>query len=196
MRTLGCEANSVLWNTGIEANRKIVSSRKRRLSYVSNIYMIDDPKNPENNGKVFLFRYGAKIFEKIESAMVPQFADEIAFIPFDLWEGANFKLKIRKVEGYQNYDKSEFETQSALFDDDDRMEKVWARTYPLLPIIDDKEFKSFEDIQARLDKVLGLGGTVRTTAEQARVAPKPKPADESHDDDFDMAYFESLVDSD
>ena len=121
MRTLGCEANSVLWNTGIESNRKIVSSRKRRLSYVSNIYMIDDPKNPENNGKVFLFRYGAKIFEKIESAMVPQFADEIAFIPFDLWEGANFKLKIRKVEGYQNYDKSEFETQSALFDDDDRL---------------------------------------------------------------------------
>ena len=193
-----CEHNSTLWNSGIEDNKKVASSQKRRLSYVSNIYMIDDPKRPENNGKVFLFRYGAKIFEKLETAMIPEFPDEVPFIPFDLWSGANFKLKIRKVEGYQNYDKSDFESVAPLFKDDDKMEEVWSRSYPLQDIVADKEFKPFEEIQERLNKVLGIGGTVRTTMEQSKMAPKAKVIDESHEEesDFDMSYFESLVDAD
>ena len=192
-----CEANSILWNSDSEANKKVASSRKRRLSYVSNIYMIDDQKHPENNGKVFLFRYGAKIFSKLTSAMVPEFADEVAFSPFNVDTGANFKLKIRKVEGYQNYDKSEFESQSPIFSDMEKLNDLVA--HPLSPIIHDREFKTFEEIQVRLDKVLGIGGTVRTTVEQAKMAPKPVVADESHEDgeaEFDMSYFESLVDAD
>lgn len=195
-----CEHNSTLWNSGIEANKEIARRQKRRLNYVSNIYMIDDPKHPENNGKVFLFRFGKKIFEKITEAMNPAFADEVAINPYDLWSGANFKLKIRKVEGYQNYDKSEFESASPLLNDDDAMEKIWLSEYSLLELIGDKEFKSYDDIKSRLDKVLGLGGTVRTTVEQAKVAPKAPVVDESHEDEdegeFDMKYFESLVDGD
>lgn len=195
-----CEHNSTLWNSGIEANKEIARRQKRRLNYVSNIYMIDDPKHPENNGKVFLFRFGKKIFEKITEAMNPAFADEVAINPYDLWSGANFKLKIRKVEGYQNYDKSEFESASPLLNDDDAMEKIWLSEYSLLELIGDKEFKAYDDIKSRLDKVLGLGGTVRTTVEQAKVAPKAPVIDESHEEEdegeFDMKYFESLVDGD
>lgn len=194
-----CEHNSTLWNSGIEANKEIARKQKRRLNYVSNIYMVDDTKHPENNGKVFLYRFGKKIFEKITEAMNPAFADEVAINPYDLWSGANFKLKIRKLEGYQNYDKSEFESASPLFNDDDAMEKVWLSEYSLLELVGDKEFKTYDDIKSRLDKVLGLGGTVRTTVEQARVAPKAPVVDESHEEDegeFDMKYFESLVDAD
>ena len=194
-----CQHNSTLWNSGVEANKEIARKQKRRLNYVSNIYMIDDTKHPENNGKVFLYRFGKKIFEKLTEAMNPAFADEVAINPYDLWAGANFKLKIRKVEGYQNYDKSEFESASPLLNDDDAMEKIWLSEYSLLDLLGDKEFKTYDDIKSRLDKVLGLGGTVRTTVEQARVAPKAPVVDESHEEDegeFDMKYFESLVDSD
>ena len=194
-----CEHNSTLWNSGIEANKEIARKQKRRLNYVSNIYMIDDTKHPENNGKVFLYRFGKKIFEKLTEAMNPAFADEVAINPYDLWSGANFKLKIRKVEGYQNYDKSEFESASPLLNDDDAMEKIWLSEYSLLELVGDKEFKTYDDVKSRLDKVLGLGGTVRTTVEQARVAPKAPVVDESHEEDegeFDMKYFESLVDAD
>ena len=193
------EHNSTLWNSGIEANKEIARKQKRRLNYVSNIYMIDDTKHPENNGKVFLYRFGKKIFEKLTEAMNPAFADEVAINPYDLWSGANFKLKIRKVEGYQNYDKSEFESAAPLLNDDDALEKIWLSEYSLLELVGDKEFKSYDDIKSRLDKVLGLGGTVRTTVEQARVAPKAPVVDESHEEDegeFDMKYFESLVDAD
>ena len=191
-----CEHNSVLWTSGIEANKDIARKQKRRLNYISNIYMIDDIKHPENNGKVFLYRYGKKIHDKIKEAMFPTYVDEVAINPFDLWAGANFKLKIRKYEGYQNYDKSEFESQSPLLDDESAMEKIYESEYSLLELVSDKEFKSFDEIKSRLDKVLGLGGTVRTTVEQAKVAPKTPTIDESQEDeDFDMTYFESLVDS-
>lgn len=194
-----CQHNSTLWNSGVEANKEIARKQKRRLNYVSNIYMIDDTKHPENNGKVFLYRFGKKIFEKLSEAMNPAFADEVAINPYDLWAGANFKLKIRKVEGYQNYDKSEFESAAPLLNDDDAMEKIWLSEHSLLDLLGDKEFKTYEDIKTRLDKVLGLGGTVRTTVEQARVAPKAPVVDESHEEDegdFDMKYFQALVDSD
>jgi hypothetical protein len=194
-----CQHNSTLWNSGVEANKEIARKQKRRLNYVSNIYMIDDTKHPENNGKVFLYRFGKKIFEKLSEAMNPAFADEVAINPYDLWAGANFKLKIRKVDNYQNYDKSEFESASPLLDDDAAMEKIWLSEHSLLDLLGDKEFKTYEDIKTRLDKVLGLGGTVRTTVEQARVAPKAPVVDESHEEDegdFDMKYFQALVDSD
>lgn len=191
-----CEHNTTLWNSGIEANKDIVRKQKRRLNYVSNIYMIDDIKHPENNGKVFLFRYGKKIYDKLTEAMTPAYADEVAINPFDLWTGANFKLKIRKYEGYQNYDKSEFESPSQLLEDESAMEKIYESEYSLLDLISDKEFKSFPEIKSRLDKVLGLGGTVRTTVEQAKVMPKASVIDESLEgEDFDMTYFQALVDS-
>ena len=134
-----CEHNSALWNSGIEANKDIVRKQKRKLNYVSNIYMISDPSNPDNEGKVFLFRYGKKIFDKITEAMNPQFEDEQAINPFDLWKGANFKLKIRKVDGYQNYDKSEFESAAPLNGDDDALESIWKSEFSLQELLQGSE---------------------------------------------------------
>ena len=194
-----CEHNSTLWNSGIEANKEIVRKQKRKLNYVANVYIVSDPKHPENEGKVMLFKFGKKIFDKITEAMNPQFEDETPINPFDLWKGANFKLKIRKVEGYQNYDKSEFESPSALLDDDDELEKVWKSEHSLSELVADKEFKSYDALKERLEKVLGLNGeapAVKTTVEQMRAAPK-KPVAEpviAGDDDDDMAYFSKLAD--
>ena len=194
-----CEHNSTLWNSGIEANKEIVRKQKRKLNYIANVYIVSDPKHPENEGKVMLFKFGKKIFDKITEAMNPQFEDEQAINPFDLWKGANFKLKIRKVEGYQNYDKSEFESPSALLDDDDELEKVWKSEHSLSELVADKEFKSYDALKERLEKVLGLNGeapAVKTTVEQMRAAPK-KPVAEpviAGDDDDDMAYFSKLAD--
>ena len=193
-----CEHNSTLWNSGIEANKEIVRKQKRKLNYVANVYIVSDPKHPENEGKVMLFKFGKKIFDKITEAMNPQFEDEQAINPFDLWKGANFKLKIRKVEGYQNYDKSEFESPSALLDDDDELEKVWKSEHSLSELIADKEFKTYDALKDRLEKVLGLNGekpVTRTTVEQMKAAPK-KPAaepDMAMADDDDMAYFAKLA---
>ena len=194
-----CEHNSTLWNSGIEANKDVVRKQKRKLNYVANVYIVSDPKHPENEGKVKLFRFGKKIFDKITEAMNPQFEDEQAINPFDMWKGANFKLKIRKVEGYQNYDKSEFDSPAALLDDDAELEKIWKSEFSLSELTAGKEFKSYDELKTRLDKVLGLNGeviapktTVETIKEQVRSAPKsvePK----IHEDDDDMAYFAKLA---
>ena len=120
-----CEHNSALWQSGIEANKDVVRKQKRKLNYIANVYIVSDPKHPENEGKVFLFRFGKKIFDKLSEAMTPEFEDETPINPFDLWKGANFKLKIRKVDGYQNYDKCEFDSPSALLEDDEELEKIW-----------------------------------------------------------------------
>ena len=125
------ELNTAYWNSGIESDKEIARKQKRKLQYFSNIYVVSDPKHPENEGKVFLFRFGKKIFDKCMEAMQPAFEDETAINPFDFWKGANFKLKIRKVDGYWNYDKSEFEAPSELFDDDDKLEEVWGKQYAL-----------------------------------------------------------------
>jgi hypothetical protein len=196
-----CEHNSALWNSGIEANKDIVRKQKRKLNYIANIYVVSDPKHPENEGKVFLYKFGKKIFDKISEAMNPQFADEEAINPFDLWKGANFKLKIRKVEGYQNYDKSEFESTSALLNDDEELEKIWKSEYSLKELLNDKEFKSYDALKQRLDKVLGLGGEApRTTVEQVKAkefsAPKKSVAEPDLNDDEDMAYFAKLAEED
>ena len=199
-----CEHNSTLWNSGIEANKDVVRKQKRKLNYVSNVYIVSDPKHPENEGKVFLFRYGKKIFDKISEAMNPQFEDEQAVNPFDLWKGANFKLKIRKVEGYQNYDKSEFESAAPLSSDDDELETIWKSQHSLQELTSDKEFKSYDDLKKRLDKVLGLNGEApKTTVEQVKAkefsAPKKQAEDSPFKDsveDDDMAYFSKLAEED
>ena len=136
------EHNTVLWNSGVESDKEIARKQKRKLQYFANIYVVSDTKHPEHEGKVFLFRFGKKIFDKITEAMQPAFEDETPVNPFDFWQGANFKLKIRKVDGYWNYDKSEFEAPSALFDDDDKLEEVWKKQYALKEFTDTTNFKS------------------------------------------------------
>jgi len=193
-----CEHNNRLWNSGIEANKEIVRKQKRKLNYIANVYIVSDPKHPENEGQVKLFKFGKKIFDKINEAMNPAFEDETPINPFDMWKGANFKLKIRKVDGYQNYDKSEFESASALFNDDEKLEKVWNQENSLQELIADKEFKSYDVLKARLDKVLGAATSVRTTADVS--APKANrisdPVSDIHEDDDDMAYFSKLAEED
>jgi hypothetical protein len=197
-----CEHNNKLWNSGIEANKEIVRKQKRKLSYIANVYIVSDPKHPENEGQVKLFKFGAKIFEKITEAMNPQFEDETAINPFDLWKGANFKLKITKVAGYQNYDKSEFMSPSPLSDDDEQLEKIWKSEHSLTVLTDEKEFKTYDALKGRLEKVLGLSGdtpVARTTVEQAKATPKSAPvADDAPwkdtvADDDDMSYFSKLA---
>ena len=153
------EYNSQLWNNGTDAGKEQARKQKRKLSYYSNIFVVSDPANPENEGKVFLYKYGKKIHDKIMEAMKPEFDDEEPINPFDFWSGANFKLKIRKVEGYQNYDKSEFDKPSALFDDDDRLEKIYNNLYDLNEFLDPKNFKDYATLEKRLQYALGLKGT-------------------------------------
>ena len=150
------EHNSQLWNSGVDSDKEVARKQKRKLSYYSNVYVVKDPSNPANEGKVFLFRYGKKIFDKITAAMQPEFEDEQAINPFDFWAGANFKIKIKKVAGYWNYDSSEFAAPAPLLDDDDAMEAVWKQEYSLAELIAPDQFKSYEDLKKSLDYVLGL----------------------------------------
>lgn len=149
------EYNSKLWNSGLESDKEIARKQKRRLHYVSNIFVVSDPANPQNEGKVFLYEFGKKIFDKINDLMHPAFEDEDAVNPFDLWEGANFRLRIRKVEGYRNYDKSAFDSPSALSADDGELEQIWKQEYPIAEMLDQKNFKSYEELQQKLMRVLG-----------------------------------------
>ena len=169
------ETNQELWATGIEANKEIVRKRKRKQQYISNIYVISDPKNPQNEGKVMLFKYGKKIFEKIQESMKPVFEGDSAIDPFDFWQGASFRLKIKKVEGYPNYDNSLFEAQTALFDgNDEKLEKVWDSLYTLGEFTDPKNFKSYEELKVRLDKVLGSKPAAKKIEEPLPSKPSPK----------------------
>ena len=150
-----CESNRELWNTGSKANQEVVRQRKRKLSYYSNIYVVRDPAHPENEGKVFLYKYGKKIFDKISAAMQPEFEDETPIDPFDFWQGADFKLKIKKVAGYWNYDSSEFARSAPLLDDDDAMEAIWKKAYSLEDFVSADKFKTYEQLDARMKAVLG-----------------------------------------
>ena len=198
-----CEHNSKLWNSGIKENKDLVSKQKRKLNYISNVYIVSDPKHPENEGKVFMFRYGKKIFDKLTEAMNPAFDDETAINPFDMWKGANFKLKIRKVDGYQNYDKSEFESPSALSENDEELEKIWKSEHTLKELLNDKEFKTYDVLKERLDKVLGesTSSTRVSIDEEPRVEPKVARAKVAaavkepsiSDDDDDAEYFAKLA---
>ena len=155
------EYNSQLWNSGLESDKDIARKQKRKLSYYSNIYVVKDPVNPDNEGKVFLFKFGKKIFDKLTAAMQPEFEDEDPINPFDFWAGANFKLKIKKVAGYWNYDSSEFARPGALLDDDDAMEAIWKKEHSLTALVAPDQFKTYEELKTRLDYVLGIKGTPR-----------------------------------
>ena len=155
------EYNRELWNSGNEADKETVRKQKRKLSYYANIYVVKDTANPSNEGGVFLYKFGKKIFDKIMEAMQPEFEDEQPINPFDFWQGANFKLKIKKVAGYWNYDSSEFDRPGALLDDDDALEALWKKEYSLAALIAADQFKSYEDLKKRLDYVLGNKGTPR-----------------------------------
>ena len=150
------EYNRKLWNSGSDKDKETVRKQKRKLSYYSNIYVVKDPTNPQNEGKVFLFKYGKKIFDKIMEAMQPEFEDETPINPFDFWQGANFKLKIVKKDGYWNYDKSEFGSVEPLLDDDDALEALWKKEYSLSAVTAPDQFKSYEELEARMNTVLGL----------------------------------------
>jgi len=197
------EMNSAYWNSGVESDKEIARKQKRKLQYFANIYVVEDSANPENEGKVMLYRFGKKIFDKCMEAMQPAFKDETAVNPFDFWEGANFKLKLRMVEGYWNYDKSEFSAPSPLFDDDDKLEEVWKKQYPLSEFSAATNFKSYEELKKRLDMV--LVGTVKVGNatevmedvpwDEPKVDTKPTPAPAVDNDGSEdtMSYFEKLA---
>jgi hypothetical protein len=203
------ELNNELWNSGSEANKEIARKQKRRLSYICNVLVISDPANPANEGQVRLFKFGKKIFDKIKDVMQPQFQDEEPLNPFDFWKGADFKLKIRNVEGYRNYDKSEFASVTELYDGDEtKIEKVWSAEHSLADFLNERHFKSYEELKRKLEQVLNATGTV-TRAEaadldqpRAAAASKPaaKPAAKAEpdfdEDDDSMSYFAKLASDD
>ena len=189
------KANTTLWNSGIESDKNIARDRKRKLSYYSNILVLEDSTNAQNEGKVFLFRYGKKIFEKIESVMNPEFKDEEPMNPFDFWAGANFKLKIRQVDGYANYDKSEFASPSALYDGDDgKCEDVWKQQHSLQGILAPENFKSYQELEARFNTVTASGTTsdYNETIEESSADPVASDAAESTSEDT-LEYFKKLA---
>ena len=191
------EVNRRLWNSGSEADKETARRQKRKLSYYTNIYVVTDTKHPEYEGKVCLYKFGKKIFDKVMEAMQPQFDDEVAINPFDLWKGANFKLKIRKVDGFWNYDKSEFDSVTPLLDSDGALEKVYDAEYPLKPFHEESNFKSYVELKEKMERVLGQEVDNRTAEQVA--------ADiEADDIPFDggkpitgatdtMEYFEKLA---
>ena len=205
------EYNSKLWNTGLESDKEIARKQKRKLSYYYNVYVVSDPKHPENEGKVFLYKYGKKIYDKLLAAMQPEFQDETPINPFDPFTGANFKLKIRKVDGYWNYDKSEFEAPSKLSEDESKVEEVCQKSYALSEFTNSSNFKSYEELAKRMDIVLSgttKVGNVQESLEnevkspdsnpqkEAKSAPEVKAQDVvGSDDDDTMTYFEKLANS-
>ena len=205
------ELNTRLWNSGVESDKETVRKQKRQLNFYSNIYVVKDPANPENEGKVFLFRYGKKIFDKLTDLMAPQFEDEKPMDPFNLWSGANFNLKVRQVEGYPNYEKANFDSPSPLLDDDDRLEEIWKSQYSLKEIIDPKHFRSYEELQRRLDRALGVSSSAKPSNRSNQLtdddippfdmspplkAAAAKPAPSASDDDDDFEFFKKLSEED
>src|SRR6056300_315425 len=193
------EENTRLWNTGVDSDKEIARKRKRKLSYYSNILVVSDPKHPENEGKVFLYKFGKKIFDKITEAMQPAFYDEAAINPFDFWKGANFKLKIRKVDGYWNYDKSEFEGVSALAESDDKIKEVWSKQHALKPFLAADNFKTYDELKEKLNRVLS-GARKTETVDNADLPPQSNGSAKSmndsvdaSDDDDTMSYFSKLA---
>ena len=199
------EHNTALWNTGIESDKEIARKQKRKLQYYSNVYVVSDAKHPENEGKVFLFRYGKKIFDKIMESMQPAFPDDVAVNPFDFWEGANFKLKIRKVDGYWNYDKSEFDSPTAIFEAESAIESTWKKQYPLDEFTNSNAFKSYDELKTRLDIVLSGKTTVGNVTDTLEDAPVAAPVVDTkevsapivetqvEESDDSMDYFNKLA---
>jgi hypothetical protein len=200
-----CEANSVLWNSGIESDKEIARARKRKLRYISNILVVSDPAHKENEGKIFLYNYGKKIFDKITESMTPQFAGEEPINPFDFWKGRNFKLKVRTIGDFPNYDASEFASPSALFEGDDaKLEKLWKQQYKLNEFVAPAEFKSYEELQTKFSQV--IAGKQKPGINDSNPASKfaakkeaPKPADNTPpfeadiEEDDNISYFKRLA---
>jgi hypothetical protein len=193
------EENTRLWNTGLDSDKEIARKRKRKLSYYANILVQSDPKHPENEGKVFLFKFGKKIFDKITEAMQPAFEDEKPVNPFDFWKGANFKLKIRKVDGYWNYDKSEFEAVSPLAKDDEKIKSTWKQQHALKPFLAPDNFKTYDELKEKLNRTI-TGVRSTTTADKIDLPSESAPSVKSteapspaSDDDDTLSYFSKLA---
>jgi hypothetical protein len=200
------EENTILWNTGVDSDKEIARKRKRKLSYYSNIYVVSDPKHPENEGKVFLFKFGKKIFDKITEAMQPAFEDEKPINPFDFWTGANFKLKIRKVDGFWNYDKSEFEAVSPITTDDEVIKGIWNKQYPLKAFLEAANFKSYDELKEKFNRVVAGSKNTETASEidlppttsSAAATPSAPASVQSNEassveDDDTLSYFSKLA---
>ena len=195
------EENTRLWNTGLDSDKEIARKRKRKLSYHANILVVSDPKHPENEGQVKLYKFGKKIFDKITEAMQPAFDDETPINPFDFWKGANFKLKIRKVDGYWNYDKSEFESVSAIAESDDKIKEIWSKQHALKAFVDPSNFKTYDELKEKLNRVI-TGDRNASTVENVSLPPqtngsvKSAPVNsipKSSDDDDTLSYFSKLA---
>ena len=199
------EYNTELWNSGLEADKETARKQKRILKYYSNVLIVSDPKHPENEGKIFLFRYGKKIHDKLAEVINPQFEDETAYDPFDFWKGANFKLKVRKVDGFWNYDKSEFDAPSEVYDGDEgKLESLYGKLYSLTQFLAEDNFKSYDDLKNKLNRTL-TGSGVQGTVEKFTPTPKavssapvetttPASGDEGEEDT--LSYFAKLADED
>ena len=203
------EHNSRLWNSGVDSDKEIARKQKRKLSYYANIYVVKDPANPSNEGGVFLYKFGKKIFDKLQEAMQPEFEDETPVNPFDFWQGADFKIKIKKVAGFWNYDSSEFASPAPLLDDDAALEAIWEKEYSLQELVSTSQFKSYEDLKTRLDYVLGAKrsapvveeeDTSRGELEELSVsrAPTRTPVAAGagtgdQDEDDALSYFQKLA---
>ena len=205
------EHNSQLWNSGSDANKEIARKQKRKLSYYANVYIVKDPANPSNEGGVFLYKFGKKIFDKIQESMQPEFEDENAINPFDFWQGADFKIKIKKVAGFWNYDSSEFAAVSPLLPDDEALEALWKKEYSLQELVSSDKFKSYDDLKTRLAYVLGnkskpssfveednFRGELEDLSEGRHKVAAPTPvavAAPSNDEDEDdaLSYFQKLA---
>ena len=209
------ELNRELWNSGRDSDKEIARAQKRKLSYYANIYVVQDPAHPDNEGRVFLYKFGKKIFDKLVESMQPAFADESPVDPFNFWKGADFKLKIRKVDGYWNYDKSEFAAPGTLGNfDDDKLESIWKEGHSLADFEDSKNFKSYEQLEARLNLVLGKTGSAPVfNEEEEEVFAKPMPSESwgkevsdfrekavaaspVEDEEDTMSYFARLAEGD
>ena len=199
------EFNTTLWNNGTDAGKDAARKQKRKLTYISNIYVVKDPANPENEGKTFLYKYGKKIFDKLTAAMQPEFEDEEAIDPFDFWQGANFKLKAKNVAGYRNYDSSEFAAVTPLLDDDDAMEALWKKQDSLQEFVAADQFKSYDELKKRLGYVLGNNAPARQdpevsdedsdrgVAEELVTAATTGKSAPTEDEDDALSYFAKLA---
>ena len=192
------EFNTSLWNSGVESDKQIARNQKRKLAFYSNIYVVKDPANPENEGKVFLYKFGKKIFDKIMGAMQPEFEEESPLNPFDFWQGADFKVKIKKVAGYWNYDSSEFAAASPLLKDDDALESIWKKEYSLSEIVAADQFKTYDELKKRLESVLRLNQAPVTSpideeAELEDLSEGRTPEANSPAEDDALSYFQKLA---
>ena len=193
------EFNTSLWNSGVESDKQIARNQKRKLTFYSNIYVVKDPSNPENEGKVFLYKFGKKIFDKIMGAMQPEFEDETPLNPFDFWQGADFKVKIKKVAGYWNYDSSEFAAAAPLLNDDDALEQLWKKEYSLSEIVAADQFKTYDELKKRLESVLRLNqspATSRIVDEEAELEDLSEgrtPVANTPTEDDALSYFQKLA---